>query len=235
MSESDAQSLECARLLAAPPALPWLDRLAHRVVSLLYRLRGLQQYDDFRLEHVAGMPLLVTPRVFNPRLLRTGAFFASQIDGGLVRPEVEVLDMGTGSGVCALFAARHARRVIAMDINAAAVRCAQINALMNQLHTRLEVRHGDLFAAVAGERFDLVLFNPPFVRAAAAATASAPGARRTWPSASPPSCRHTSSPAAARWCCCPATATARASSGNSPSAASHSRPGRGVVTSASTW
>ncbi len=159
--------LECTRLLAAPPAFPWLDRLAHRVVSLLYRLRGLQRYDDFRLEHVAGTPLLVTPTVFNPQLLRTGAFFASRIDARLVRPEFEVLDMGTGSGVCALFAARHARRVIAVDINAAAVRCAQINALMNQLHSRVEVRHGDLFGAVAGERFDLVLFNPPFVRAAA--------------------------------------------------------------------
>lgn len=166
MSESDAVTLECARLLSAPASWPWLDRLASRLLSFVYRLRGLEQYDDFRLEHVAGMPLLVTPSVFNPRLLRTGAFFAAQIDGALVRADAEVLDMGTGSGVCALFAARHARRVVGIDINPAAVRCAQINALMNQLHTRLEVRHSDLFAAVPGERFDLVFFNPPFVRAA---------------------------------------------------------------------
>jgi HemK-related putative methylase len=158
--------LECAQLLSAPPPRPWLDRLASRVLSFTYRLRGLERYDDFRLEHVCGMPLLVTPSVFNPRLLRTGAFFAARIGAGLVRAESEVLDMGTGSGVCALFAARHARRVVAVDINPAAVRCAQINALMNQLHTRVEVRHGDLFGAVAGERFDLVFFNPPFVRAA---------------------------------------------------------------------
>ena len=167
MSEPDATTLECARLLQAPPPLPWLDRLASQLLSFAYRLRGLERYDDFRLEHVLGTPLLVTPSVFNPRLLRTGAFFAAQIDGALVRGESEVLDMGTGSGVCALFAARHARRVVAIDINPAAVRCAQINALMNQLHTRIEVRHGDRFGAVAGERFDLVLFNPPFVRAAA--------------------------------------------------------------------
>ena len=34
---------------------------------------------------------------------------------------------------------------------------------MNQLEHRIDVRHGDLFEPVAGERFDLVLFNPPFL------------------------------------------------------------------------
>jgi release factor glutamine methyltransferase len=66
--------------------------------------------------------------------------------------------------VCAVFAARHARRVVAVDVNAAAVRCATINALLNQVEHRLEVRHGDLFVPVTGERFDLILFNPPFLR-----------------------------------------------------------------------
>ena len=73
--------------------------------------------------------------------------------------------MGTGSGVCAIFAARHARRVVAVDINPAAVRCADINAHLNQLEQRIELRHGDLFAPVRGERFDLIVFNPPFLRA----------------------------------------------------------------------
>jgi release factor glutamine methyltransferase len=68
--------------------------------------------------------------------------------------------------VCAVFAARHARRVVAVDINPAAVRCANINARLNDLEHRIEVRHGDLFAPVAGERFDLIVFNPPFLRGA---------------------------------------------------------------------
>jgi len=68
--------------------------------------------------------------------------------------------------VCALFAARHASRVVAVDINRAAVRCAGINAALNHLEHRVEVRHGDLFGPVSGERFDLVLFNPPFLKGA---------------------------------------------------------------------
>jgi release factor glutamine methyltransferase len=71
--------------------------------------------------------------------------------------------MGTGSGICALFAARHARRVVGIDVNPAAVRCARINALMNDLETGIDLREGDLFEPVVGERFDVVLFNPPFL------------------------------------------------------------------------
>lgn len=136
------------------------------LVQLLYRVRrlfGLHRYDEFILERIHGVPVLVIPSVFNPKRLRTGAYFASLLEAGVIGCNAEVLDMGTGSGVCALFAARHARRVLAIDINAAAARCARINALLNHLEGRIEVRHGDLFEPAAGERFDLILFNPPFV------------------------------------------------------------------------
>jgi release factor glutamine methyltransferase len=46
------------------------------------------------------------------------------------------------------------------------VRCARINALLNHEEEQVEVREGDLFGPVAGERFDLVLFNPPYFRGA---------------------------------------------------------------------
>jgi release factor glutamine methyltransferase len=147
-----------------PPRLPRVARLLGKTLALGYRLIGRDRYDDFRLERVCGVPLLVMPSVFNPKLPRTGALLAAQLDAGTVSADTAVLDMGTGSGVCAVFAARHARRVVAVDINPAAVRCAAINAQINQLDHRLEVRQGDLFEPVAGERFDLVLFNPPFLQ-----------------------------------------------------------------------
>ena len=140
-----------------------LGILAGRVLRIAYTLTGKHRYDDFRLERVLGMPIMVIPGVANPKLLRTGAFFASRIDTPLIRPDTSVLDMGTGSGTCALFAARHPRRVVAVDISAAAVRCTRLNAALNHLEDRVDIRHGDLFAPVAGERFDLVLFNPPFL------------------------------------------------------------------------
>jgi len=140
-----------------------LGTLAGRFLHLSYRLTGKARYDDFRLEHVADLAILVIPGVANPKLLRTGAFFAEQIDARPLSPAAAVLDMGTGSGVCALTAARRARRVVAVDVSPAAVRCARINVLLNRLEERVDVREGDLFAPLAGERFDLVLFNPPFL------------------------------------------------------------------------
>jgi len=135
-------------------------------MTIGYRLSGKARYDNFRMERVLGSPFVVLPSVFNPKLLRTGEFFASQINSNSVNPGCEVLDMGTGSGVCAVFAAKHARRVVAVDINAAAVRCAGINALLNHVEEKIDVRHGDLFTAVGAERFDVIFFNPPFVRGA---------------------------------------------------------------------
>ena len=149
-----------------PVPLPRVGRLLGKALGMTYRLTGKDRDDEFRLERVRGVPLLVAPGVFNPKVPRTGAFLAAHLDPQLVRTDADVLDMGTGSGVCAVFAARVARRVVAVDISAAAVRCARINALLNHLEHRIEVRHGDLFAPVAGERFDVILFNPPFLRGA---------------------------------------------------------------------
>ena len=55
-------------------------------------------------------------------------------------------------------------QVVAVDIDPDATRCARINALVHKLEDRIEVRQGDLFAPVEGERFDTVLFNPPYFR-----------------------------------------------------------------------
>jgi release factor glutamine methyltransferase len=167
MLDRTQQSLVPAVRNALRPArFPRLAGFIGRSLAFYYRLIGKDRYDDFRLERVAGVPMLVTPSVFNPKVPRTGAFLATHLDERRVHAHAEVLDMGTGSGVCAIFAARHARRVVAVDINPAAVRCAGLNARLNDLEHRIEVRQGDLFAPVSGERFDLIVFNPPFLRAA---------------------------------------------------------------------
>lgn len=120
------------------------------------------------LETLDGVPLIVLPEVFNPVLFRTGTVLARAVASSpWAQPRTEgarALDLGTGSGVGAVFAARRGYRVTAVDLNPEAVRCARLNALLNGLEDRIEAREGDLFAPVAGATFDLVLFNPPFFR-----------------------------------------------------------------------
>jgi HemK-related putative methylase len=134
-----------------------------KLMGLANRITGRHRYDALRLEHVNGTPLLILPTVFNPRLLRTGEFFARVIAGARLGAGEDVLDMGTGSGICAIIAARHANRVVAVDINRAAVRCARINAALNHHEDRIECRQGDLFAPLGGQRFATIFFNPPFI------------------------------------------------------------------------
>ncbi len=72
-----------------------------------------------------------------------------------------VLDLGAGSGVQALLADDHASRVVATDRNPRATSYARLAGLLND--APLDARTGDLLEPVAGERFDLVVSNPPFV------------------------------------------------------------------------
>ncbi len=138
-----------------------LWRLLLRARFVLWQHR---RHDRLVLERGLGLPLVVLPRVLNPALFRTSGVVLDALHGGAVPAGATVLDLGTGSGVLAVAAARSARSVVAVDINPAAVRCARINALLNGVEDRVEVREGDLFDPVSGERFDVVLCNPPFYR-----------------------------------------------------------------------
>lgn len=77
-------------------------------------------------------------------------------------PVDSALDLGTGCGIQAMHLARHARRVVATDISARALEIAGFNAELNGIRT-IEFRLGTLFEPVAGERFDQIVSNPPFV------------------------------------------------------------------------
>jgi release factor glutamine methyltransferase len=77
-----------------------------------------------------------------------------------------VLDMGTGCGILGVLAARAAAEVVCVDINPHAVRCAQENAKINGVADRLLPVQGDLFGPFRKEeKFDLILFNAPYLPA----------------------------------------------------------------------
>jgi methylase of polypeptide subunit release factors len=72
------------------------------------------------------------------------------------------LDVGTGSGVQAMLSARYAREVVATDVNERALAFTELNAALNGF-TNIECRLGSLFEPVAGETFDVITSNAPFV------------------------------------------------------------------------
>jgi release factor glutamine methyltransferase len=115
---------------------------------------------------VAGLHLRILPGVFNPALHYTSGALAERLkQPGVVEPGATVLDVGTGSGILAVAAAlAGGGSIIAVDVNPAAVECARLNARRYGVLGQVSCRLGDMFAPVAGEKFDLVLVNPPYFR-----------------------------------------------------------------------
>src|ERR671933_1581281 len=108
------------------------------------------------------MRLMTLPGVFRPRpdTWMLAAHLRAQL-----RPGATVLDLCTGSGALAVTAARAgAGAVTAVDVSRRSVLTVRLNARLNGV--RVRALGGDLFAPVRGERFDVIVSNPPYLPSA---------------------------------------------------------------------
>jgi release factor glutamine methyltransferase len=94
------------------------------------------------------------------------------------RPGSRVLDLCTGSGVLAVQAALLGADVTAVDVMRRALISARLNARLNGV--RIRTRRGSLFTGIQGERFDLVVSNPPYVPKPGDDALPARGPQRAW-------------------------------------------------------
>ena len=101
---------------------------------------------------------LVHPEVYEPA--EDTFLVADNLD---VRSGERILEVGTGCGLLSILAAKAGAKVVATDINPAALECARANAASNLVLGHIDFRLGDLFMPVGDERFDLVIFNPPYL------------------------------------------------------------------------
>jgi release factor glutamine methyltransferase len=107
--------------------------------------------------------LVTPPGVFRP--ISDTWLLADALDREPLAPGARVLDLCSGSGALAVRAAlRGPRDVTAVEVSRRAALTIRLNAALNGV--RVRVRRGDLLGAVAGERFDAIVSNPPYVPAA---------------------------------------------------------------------
>jgi ribosomal protein L3 glutamine methyltransferase len=142
-----------------------------RRVESLIRRRIRERIPVAYLLHeawLAGVAFYVDRRVVVPRS-HLAELFGDRLRPWLRRPTRRVLDLCTGSGCLAILAARAFRRarVDATDISAAALVVAGRNVLKHRLRSRIRLLRSDLFAALEGEHYDLIVTNPPYVATSA--------------------------------------------------------------------
>ena len=137
------------------------------------RRQGRTLQARMRIDAVGGQ-YVVADRRFHAadraalRLPKGDAVYPPSSDSLMLRDAViapdarHVLDLCTGSGIQALQLAGAVERLVAVDINPRAAAVARFNARLNGVEN-LDVRVGDLYAPVRGERFDVIIANPPFV------------------------------------------------------------------------
>jgi release factor glutamine methyltransferase len=117
--------------------------------------REMREVGERRLSYL-GLDLVVPAGVFAPTPMSD---LLGRAVIGEARTGERVLDMGTGSGVNAILAARAGAEVVGVDINPAAVEAARANAERNGVAAEFAV--SDVFSTVEGD-FDLVVIDPPF-------------------------------------------------------------------------
>jgi release factor glutamine methyltransferase len=127
-------------------------RIAGEPVAYLTGRRGFWTFD-----------LLVSPQTLIPRP-ETELLVELALERAPPDTALRMADLGTGSGAIALALAHERRQaqVIAVDVSEGALEIARANARALGL-VNVEFRHGDWLAPLAGERFDLIASNPPYI------------------------------------------------------------------------
>jgi release factor glutamine methyltransferase len=153
-----------------------------RVVALLFLLHGCAQYEQREVVHHPGSyPVIklgkqqidgpifritqIRDKIFYsyPRILGPTFFSAYLLEHTQIREGETVLDIGTGSGVQAIYAAEKAQFVLATDIDQLALKNTLLNARRHNVAHKIEVRKSDLFDALkADEKFDVIIASIPY-------------------------------------------------------------------------
>ena len=173
-------TLDCDRayFFAHPERVLTQDEIVRYDYALAERSRGVPAQYITGHQEFWGMDLIVTPAVLIPRpetehVIETVLELQAPASGvrhpavGSQKPESgsRIVDVGTGSGCIAFALAKELKdaEIYATDISAAALEIARINAVRNQLESRIQFREGDLLAGFENDSFDFIVSNPPYV------------------------------------------------------------------------
>jgi release factor glutamine methyltransferase len=106
-----------------------------------------------------GIRIKIPVTVFHPGLFPSTRFLLSYLRKQSLESKT-FLELGCGSGLISVWAAKHQALVTTCDLNLQAVKACEFNAIQNKVHVK--VFHSDLFSAIPQMLFDWIVINPPY-------------------------------------------------------------------------
>jgi len=129
-----------------------------KIQPLLWKFYNYYARKD-RWHSYQGIKVLVKPTVFHPGFLISTHIFVDFL-ATIPLQNKEILEIGTGTGLIALYCHQQGADVVASDINAAAIASVQESCMKNKMF--IDVIHSDLFNQIPQQLFDYIISNPPY-------------------------------------------------------------------------
>jgi len=146
------------------------DERLNAVASILYKavLKRRAAHEPFQLitgaQEFSGLEFKVTPDVLIPRP-ETEILVENAIQEYRRRDDIRFCEVGVGSGCISIALLMHLQsaNAVGLDISEAALQVAAENAEKHAVSQRFDLKRSDVFEAVTGEKFDLIVSNPPYI------------------------------------------------------------------------
>jgi release factor glutamine methyltransferase len=131
------------------------------ITNRIYKPLLVKYLSATRTYTYKGITLIIPPQVFHPAF-----FFSTRVliryVGQLPLQQMALLELGAGSGLLSMIAAKKGARVTATDINPFAVDYLHLNSARNNI--QLQIISSDLFNNISHQHFDIIAINPPYYR-----------------------------------------------------------------------
>jgi release factor glutamine methyltransferase len=135
--------------------------LVKYIMGTMYKPLLIKYLSKTRTYSYKGIHLQIPPQVFHP-----GFFFSTKLLLRYISKDhlshKTFLELGAGSGLLSIYAARKGANVFATDINPISIECIKTNAEENGVE--INTLHSNLFDAIAHQQFDFILINPPYYK-----------------------------------------------------------------------
>lgn len=138
-----------------------LKKALKYIVDRMYKPLLSRWLSKKRIYRTRGITLVIPKGIFHPGFFFSTQFLLEYIDKLDLKGK-KLLELGAGSGLIAIFAAKRDAHVTASDINPLAIEFLKKNSEINKVS--LSIIQSDLFKEIPGESFDIIAINPPYYK-----------------------------------------------------------------------